>query len=982
MYDETIEKLKEFKYSEEKLKLKKVEFTINDEIFSEIISEILIEDNELKAEFNEYAEAHFYFGLYLIRNRQYSKAKDSFDRAYSLRNSVIYRYDSLLSGFYVLILDIEAKQQQKPEYIEMIKELVYEFDKIKYIVGEFELQGKSEYWSVYITAISMFDVNEALEVYKNLDKVIKETRELKNREAGLYFQIGDSDKALELLEDMTERTFDDVLQMLLLYAHRKAWQKITDLIDSLELEAIKEKENEEGLFNVNLIKVFYLLALYKMSSLEMVAKDVKELLSITEFEALELDILIDILKEHKGHDLWLELLSSIKKHFSIYYIMEKMTLAEKLIAANENELARELVRPYLADGETLFITYLNSFESLENITYETRDAYKVVCELFDSGCRYKTLIKSKCSFEKQMDITRKLYKTLQVYKELFGVDEFYAIYYLEAKMRQRDTSEILEAMEYLQKYGKAASLMLVAQMLNNMGQWDNAKEIALDAIYRAPYLLKEYLINFISFHMRNTDKEKDQVTLEQVGENTVVLMSKVNEDGNPIMDDHGQTNRIIAIHRKKDRVSESREIKFGCENFTSQDNTGLMLVSTGYKGEMVTLREGTYVINEIVQLNTYVLQKCWEILEEKYPNHNFYQKIATDNIEDMVDEVKLIMSQQNQYRKKQLDMYNFIDNPMGIPVSFLGGKEPTKYVQTLTGLLYYDNQPVYSAEISYHEEANYVISVSSIILLMELGMLSKLKELSDRVCITTATKSYIELGVTLSNIETVSQAGTMHLTEDNNLSIIEFTDENKKDWKVYWSKLLLATMDMEVIDVEVEYNDIYDSSSKWVLDADIQTIEAVRIQKRVLLSDDLFIRKLARSVDESIKSTNVVGFLISTGKLEIEEALNVLHKLSRFKYVYSIDEHMLLELYLLVLEKDDDNHWDKFGELIGNLLADEVIWYYHQNIKNFLMEVLLRGILRKRLYDFVCVKMRLKPYEELSGVFGKMYEVEESSGDN
>lgn len=124
LYDDTIEKLKEFKYSDEKLKLKKVEFTINDDIFSEIITETLVEENELKEEFNEYAEAHFYFGQYRIRNRQYSEANDSFDRANALRNSVIYRYDSLLSWFYVLVLDIEAKQQQKPEYIELIKELL------------------------------------------------------------------------------------------------------------------------------------------------------------------------------------------------------------------------------------------------------------------------------------------------------------------------------------------------------------------------------------------------------------------------------------------------------------------------------------------------------------------------------------------------------------------------------------------------------------------------------------------------------------------------------------------------------------------------------------------------------------------------------------------------------------------------------------------------------------------------------------------
>lgn len=150
-----------------------------------------------------------------------------------------------------------------------------------------------------------------------------------------------------------------------------------------------------------------------------------------------------------------------------------------------------------------------------------------------------------------------------------------------------------------------------------------------------------------------------------------------------------------------------------------------------------------------------------------------------------------------------------------------------------------------------------------------------------------------------------------------------------------------------------------------MLDADIQTIEASRLQNRVLLLDDLFIRNLARSVDESIKATNVVGFLLSTGTLEIEEKLNMHHKLSSFKYVYSIDEYMLLELYHLVLEKDDAIHWDKFGELIGNLLDDEVIQYYHQKIIMFLMQVLQKRIFRKRLYDFVWKKMGMKPYNEL-----------------
>lgn len=978
LYADTIEKMKEFKYSNEKIKLKMVEFKFSGDIFSEIITDLLLEENELKVEFEEYAEAHFYFGLYQIKNRKYSDAKESFDRAYGLRNSVIYRYDSLFSWFYMLHLDIEAKQEQKSEYIELMRELVNELDAIKYIAEEFQINEKSEFWVIYITSTSIFDSNKALDVYKSLDDEIRDTRVIKNAEARLYMQIGAIDKALELFEAMTERTIDVIFQMLQLYTHRKAWKKTTDLIDSLDLEAFKMGEDEEVHFNIELISVFYLLALYKLSSLEMVAKDVEKMLSKTKLEALEHDILVEILKEHKEHILWKQLLISIKNHFNAYYIMEKVTIAEKLIAAFEDELARELLRPTLADSEKLFVIYLATFKTLDVTTNETMDAYKVICEMFDLGYRYKTLLRCKCSFERQMENIVKLYKSLSVYKELFGVDEFYSIYYLEAKLRQRDNSEITEAMEYLQNHGGADSSMLIAHTLANMGQWENAQEIALDTIYHVPELLKEHLINYISFHMKNIDKEKNDVILEQVRDNTVVYMSKVYDNTIPLKDEYGDVNRIIAIHRKIDRVIEPGECKFGCENYTSQNSIGLILISTGYKKEMVTLSDGTYVIDEIVHLHIYVLQKCWAILEEKYPNHNLYQKIETDHIDDMVDKMKKVMSQQDQYRKKKFDMYNFIDNPMGMPVSFLGGKEPTKYVQMLIGLLYYDKQPVYSAEISYHEDENYVVSISSLVLLKELEMLDKLKRINDRVCITTATKSYIERGVGLSNIETVTQAGTMYLTEDNNLSMVEYTDKNKKDWKVYWSKLLLATMELEVIDVEVEDHEMYDISSVWVIDAEIQSIEASRIKNKVLLSDDLFIRKLAMSVDETIKSTNVVGFLLSTGSLEIEEAFEMHLKLSGFKYVYSIDENMLLELYLLVLEKDDDTHWIKFGELVENLLLDEVIEHYHQTIIKFWIKILYKGIVRKQLHDFMWERMGMKPYEELSRILGEMYKAEES----
>lgn len=953
----TLQKFKELKYSEEKLKLKRVEYTIGDGIFTDLITEYLIDNETLKEEFAEYPEAHFYLGLYFIQKVKHLEAQISFEKAYEIKSSVIYYYDALIANFNVLVTDVKIKFNRGEEYLSKVSELTKKLEEIEYITNDFELKDKSDYWSVFVTLVSILDKEKALVRLETIDADIRRQPGMLSRAAGIYYMNQENEKALEILEGLDEYSYENVIQMFMMYSFQEQWDKIIELYDRLD---------DVTIVGDGVITLLYLQAKYRMTSLEAVSDEIQKNLSKDQYEAFETDILIDILSDHKTSENWDSLLEVIINNYNAFHTLEKERIAEKLIAADEKQLAQSLLEPHLEEGETLFNLYLRTFESLENLSEETRNLFEIVKKLYESGVRHQTLLKSKCSIERLLDNKRKAIETLKEYKELYGIDYYYAIYYVETRIKANDVNNMDDEISYLLDTNQPDALLLVAHLYSARGDWGNAQEIALDAIYKSDSISKENLMNYISLYLSNTDKEEDEINFYEVKANTVVTLRRLDEEGQERVD-HDAT-RVIAIHKNVSRVAQSGEEKFDCENYSTEDAVSLILESNGYINEEVELEDGKYKIKEIIYLHIYTFRYCWAKLERDYPNHGFYQSVASDDTDVMIEELKKIMSEQNKQRKIQLGLYNFKDNPIGMPVSYLSGKEPTRYVQTLISLLHMENQPVYSGEVSPHDDKKYVLSLGSIVLLNELGFLNKLKQIEDRVFITPSVISDIELGIKISRKEAKSQVGNMYLSDSDDISMVEYTDDNKKNWKSYWANLRVAVTSVPVIDETIDDHNIYNSVTKWVMGSDIQSIEAARKNGHILVSDDLFIRKITKSVTNADTSTNIVGFLMEVGVLSYEEAFDMVHKLASYHYVYAVNEIVLYELYRRLLVSvagaEVEGFWLKFKEMLSSLLNDITGQYNFNIVREFLQLVFANGLFTKRLYEMIWQPMKLKPYQE------------------
>ena len=966
----TLQRFKELNYSEEKLKLKKVEYTISDGKFTDLITDYLINNEILKEEFTEYPEAHFYQGLFFIYNDKYLEAQIAFEKAYAIKSSVIYYYYALIANYNVLVTEEDAKFNKSEEFLFKINELTKKLEEIEYITTDFDLQDKSNYWSLLISLFSMLDKEKALQKIEAIPADIKTQPVILNRVAGIYFMNGKDEKALDILESLEGYSYENIIQMFLIYSYQKKWDKIIELY---------ERQEDATIVDDGIITLLYLLAKYKMSSFEVVIADIQKHLSKDKFKAFEADILIDILCDHKDSEHWGKLLEVIIKHYHIFHAIEKEKIAGKLIVAGEKQLAQSLLEPYLDEGENLFNLYLQTIESLERLNEETRKLYDIVKKLYESGIRHQTLLKSKCSIERMLDNKRKAIETLIEYKKMYGCDYYYALYYVETMLQANDVTNLNEEISYLLSSKQPDALLLVAHVYSAREDWSNAQETALDAIYQTNSISKENLMNYISLYLLNTDKEDDEINFNEVNANTVVTLRKLDEEGQE-RDDESAT-RVIAIHKNVSRVVQSGEIRFDCENYSTENAISLILESNGYINEEIELEDGKYKINEIMYIHVYMFRYCWAKLDRDHPNHGFYCTVATDDVNTMIEDIKKIMSASNKQKEKDIGLYNFKDNPIGLPVAALSGKEPTRYVQILINILHMENQPVYTGEVSQHDSEKYILSLSSIVLLNELGFLNKLKQIEDRIFITPSVISDIELGIKISRKEAKSQVGNMSLSDSDNLSMVEYTEDNKKEWKSYWAKLRLAIMSIPVIDGTIDDHDIYNSIANWVMESDIQSIEAAKKNRHILVSDDLFIRKIARSVTNEDISTNIVGFLLEVGVLSYEEAFDMIYKLARFHYVYAVNEIVLFQLYQMLLVSGDgaevDQLWLKFKETLESLLNDITGQYYFNVVKEFLQLVFEKRLFTKKLYDIIQRPMKLKPYQEqVEEVIKQMFDID------
>lgn len=130
------------------------------------------------------------------------------------------------------------------------------------------------------------------------------------------------------------------------------------------------------------------------------------------------------------------------------------------------------------------------------------------------------------------------------------------------------------------------------------------------------------------------------------------------------------------------------------------------------------LDDEEYKIEDIKDLYVFISNYCLEVQYQLSPESDALTQIRANDITEALNKIKSIMLPFNKQKNIDLENYNFADG-IGRSISFLANNDITKYPLIIQELLHTDNQHFYSGELNVFENRKYVLTLSSIIILLE-----------------------------------------------------------------------------------------------------------------------------------------------------------------------------------------------------------------------------------------------------------------------
>ncbi|MGE7878504.1 PIN domain-containing protein [Peribacillus muralis] len=961
LFNKLMSRFKEHRYSNEQLLLKEIYFEIINGN-SHKAMELLTTDGEIKIELKEYHHAHFYFGNILIKHEDFQKAYYKFTEAFEMHKNIIYKYNALVAKRDLIMKDLSGDSY---ELLNDIPSIINDFKEIEYITEFFSDEDLVRFWVVNFSLILPINPKDALNKLEDIKSSIRGEKNIQSLFADVYYINEMYTEAKEIVLKVWDFNPENVIKLFKIFEIEKDWQSIIDK---------KTLLNSKEFTSNPIIRMFYLKAEYKLNGYSAVNNDILPLVEKYPGNVILLAECLQMVLGNNDNNKFKIIMDNIEGVKTSIFNIGLKYISELLIEFSKNNEVRKLLNEKIEFDEELLNIYFLSFGKLNEVSETTQTAaYEQAKQLYNKGIRFNTLLQIKIDIEMIFENWRKAIETLAEYKISHGVDSYYAFHIVYSKMKKHEYDNLEDEISYLLATDNPSFHVLVALLKANQEKWDEAQRIALEALYLAyGSLSKEILMSYISLYFVNIEKS-EKVNFEHVVNNSVVFLK------------NGDCVRKIAIHQNKRLIKQSGEEKFGCENYYYDDPISLILTSEGEVGEEIELLDGKYEVVEILNLYTYFFQFYLAKLQSEFPDHSYFKSYSASTPKELSEQMKETFKVLNNDRKKQLEMYNF-GVEVGLPISYLSGENIDSYAEMIRSLLNHETQHLYTGEVSIYNNVEYVLSLSSLILLANFGLLNKLQKVYKKCYISPEIIKCIEVGIKESQKNSKVSTGVLILNEENQFSGYSYTDQDKKDMRRFWTSIRIVLSNLTKKDVLIDDLDIYDLLSKYTLDVDIESIELSKKTNRVLVCDDLFIRKLHHGITNEINTTNFIGFLISENLVAYEEIIDIILKLVKKKYLYPINSEFIIKYLNWVLEISDDNKREKyFGKLkeLYKYIFDEYSAQYYGEIHNdFVNAIIGQGLNLFLIYELVREPFRLKPFpefiEEKSKVIIKeMFELEE-----
>ncbi|PEE25871.1 hypothetical protein CON95_00280 [Bacillus toyonensis] len=941
-----IEKFKKHRYSDEQLLLKEIHFHIMSNMFYKA-KELLVVEGELRSELKEYHNAYGYLGIIFLQNNDSHKAQQTFNKAFELQSNIIYKYNTLVAQRALLMEEVQkGKEGLESELTEIISEL----KEIQYITKFFSQKELIEFWVVLVSLLIIKNPKEALIELDYIHAHIKKEKDIQSLFADVYYLNQMYQQAKEILLKIWDYNQNNIIKLLFIYDIERKWESIIEKYNLLK--------NDEHISNP-VIYTLNLKARYKLHGYSNVKQDIIHLIQKERDNSLIIWMeCLRIVLENEDEGLFRKVMANIDSAKNYISNIDLFFIAQLLLDFKKNENAREILDDKIESDKQLLELYFNSYRDILGENQETHLAYEKVKLNYSKGIRFNTLMSFKIDIEIIFKNWRKAKESLLEYRNLFGIDTYYAYNMITSSINRKEYGDLEDEINHLLSTQNPDMQLLVAFLKSHQEKWSEAQNLALKALYTShDKLSKEILMNFLRLFFANTEKT-DEVNYNRVKNDSVVFLK--NENG----------IRKVAIHQNKGIIKKAGEVIFDCENYPYDDYRSLILKSEGEIGEKIEFLNEEYEVSNILNLFTYMFRLCLEKVQNDYPNHDNFITYSFSEPEEIINDIEMILKNEERENAKLLEYYDF-GVETGVPISYLSGKNITSYAEMLIFLLNHKRQHLFTGEVSIYNNKNdnqYVLSISSLLLLANFGLMGKLKKIMNRCYVSPEVIRCIEVGMQDADKHSKVSSAVLRLNEDGQLSKEIYNEEGKKARRRFWSEIRRELSNFTEVKVDIDELELYNLVSGITLDVDIESIELSRKTDRIFVCDDLFIRKLHHGVTNGNNTTNFIGLLISEKLVTYPELISIVLKLVKAKYLYALNSNIILDycewLFSLEKQSDRETYLEKLKDVFYYIYNEDSLPYYAEFHKEIIKGAMKKGIRPIFLYELMKEPLKLKPFNE------------------
>lgn len=557
------------------------------------------------------------------------------------------------------------------------------------------------------------------------------------------------------------------------------------------------------------------------------------------------------------------------------------------------------------------IFYIRSvIQNEKGFENSTSNALKIVDEIIETEGKSDELLIYKGDLLRKKNRNEEAFKC---YEEAFNMSKSYisAYYCLSSKYQNQDYYNIDKYINVLNNSNQLEHMIIVAAIYAKQKKFEEANK----KIYSIIYILKDEtnldILSKIIFGIYYTDyREYKWQTYSKVVNDTIAILKSEDDIIKKVC-----IETDIKMHQENEKL-------YDVELYSYQSTMNNKLIFKK-KEDIVIIDDKKFYIIDIVNKYEYFLIKIRDIFLNNIPNKSKYGMfIKTDTkSKDPLKEIIPILQDRKRYISYIVDKYRMKDNEVGLTISKLSQIFGCDECSIIISLLNDEDGMYYAGEISDEVIEEYVVTMTSLIVLKFFGMDKILIDNRERIHIAESTIK--KLDKYLLEKANDNYSASLGIGKDNKPYMIKNTEEKVEDEIEFIRELIEIANQLKI-----EKNNYQEDKSNIYSILDEEEQDAMCIAKDnhyTLIADDLCLRRIYVYFSNKDRNThsNSMEFI---KYMTFEKRIEVLEEVSKTQYLYCINKKIVIELLFFCQEEE------KIKNILSNLLGTFEKYNYNRKI--------------------------------------------------